>query len=152
MSQKNIYTAIKITAVIMILILLMVILIAIIFLNFGNFSGNLDSSKKVVDSFYSKLNDNDYNAILPMLHGDWFKNQDEEQTIKFLENNQKLGSVENYSLLQYTVVSDLKEGNFISMVYDVKRTNSHTEESFSIVQQKNSNTYLIRGYHISVKS
>ncbi|MFH1126429.1 MAG: hypothetical protein V1703_04845 [Candidatus Altiarchaeota archaeon] len=112
-----------------------------------------EKSEKVVDNFYSKVKAGDYEGTLSMYHSKWFELTPRNKTIDFLQKvDQKLGKVEGYSLVDWNMnayAGTEGTGNYITLEYEVNRTNYSSEETFTIFNPQGTEEYLILGYNIN---
>src|SRR3989344_5220113 len=135
---------------------------AFFFINSPPSSELIGNASKVVDSFYSNLNDRNYENITSILDEEWYNMQTKEETIEFFELiNDKLGKAENYSQIGWKVYNldityaknESEKGlrSDITLVYSVKRTNDSYTETFVIRKFDNNEKYFLRSYKLKPK-
>ena len=137
--------------------------IGILFSSHG-FSFSLPAeSTQIVDMFYSEFNNKDYNAMLELIHEDWYEGaiKTKDGTISFLDFiNTEYGSVVNYTLIKWKVNkldvyygedSDKGVESYIDLIYSVERENGSSTDTFSIYKSENEERYWIRGFHTGIQ-
>ena len=107
----------------------------------------------MVDDFYAKIKQGDYEGTLSLYHDKWFNVASREQTLSFLKKiDEKLGVVQTYELSDWNSQSYVGiggSGNYVTLAYSVNRTRYNSTERFTIFNPQGTDAFYILGYDVN---
>lgn len=107
---------------------------------------------KITNTFYEKLNNQDYNGTFTLLSDDWFVSMNKSKTLTFFQLiNTKLGPMINHTLITWginQVAGTQGTTETITLKYDVTRTHYMATETFTFIKSPGTSKYYLKGYEV----
>lgn len=129
---------------------LILILIFVLSITGCSFLKDVDEAKLVVDDFYSKLKEGNYDGIIAISDNQLLEVTPEDKFKQFLQTiDEKLGKVETYGLYSYNVQKKPTGKSTVTLVYSTNRTIYPSMDTFILTRSRKGTEFKVLGYNLN---